>query len=100
MKMQKMKLSDIPEAQWGAFMHALAGAGWTLTKGGGLDHSWALLANGKGARIDMEYDVWMQGAIEITAPDFAEVASALPLTLRPMLGAHAGQAMSGQMDVR
>jgi hypothetical protein len=98
--MQTMTLSDIPEAQWGAFMHALAGAGWNLTKGGGLDHSWATLANELGDRIDMEYDIWMQGGITITARSLQDVAAALPVHLQPMLGIASTPAMAHGADVR
>ena len=98
--MNTMTLSNIPEAQWGDFMHALAGAGWTLTKGGGLDHSWATLVNDAGDRIDMEYDVWMQGNIKITAADFTPIAAALPLTLRALMGDSGGPAVSEALDVR
>ena len=98
--MNTMTLSDIPEAQWGDFMHALAGAGWSLTKGGGLDHSWATLVNEAGDLIVMEYDIWMQGGIKITAADFSPIAAALPPNLRPMLGAAGGPAVSEVLDVR
>ena len=98
--MQTLTLSNIPEAQWGDFMHALAGAGWSLTKGGGLDHSWATLANDAGDRIDMEYDIWMQGDITITAHSLNEVAAPLPLDLRRLLGIAYGPAMQQGADVR
>lgn len=97
--MQTITLHGIPEAQWGAFMHALAGAGWTLTKGGGLDHSWATLNNDSGSQIDMEFDIWTQGEITITADDLGDVALALPADLRPMLGGESGTAMA-HIDVR
>ncbi|QEI06533.1 hypothetical protein FXN63_12345 [Pigmentiphaga aceris] len=84
--MDTLTLDNIPEAQWGAFMHALAGAGWTLTKGGGLDHSWATLTNAAGSQIDMVYDIWMQGEITITSADLDEVSAALPVDLRKLLG--------------
>lgn len=95
-----MTIHNIPEAQWGAFMHALAGAGWSLTKGGGLDHSWATLANDAGDRIDMVYDIWTQGEITITAGSFNHVAAALPLGLRPLLGTAGGPPVYEALDVR
>lgn len=96
--MQTLTINNIPEAQWGAFMHALAGAGWTLSKGGGLDHSWARLTSASGADIEMTYDIWMQGDITITAENLDEVASALPAQLRTMLGGDAPHAEP--IDVR
>lgn len=96
--MQTMTFDNIPEAQWGAFMHALAGAGWALTKGGGLDHSWATLTNDAGSQIDMVYDIWMQGEITITADDLEKVTAALPADLRGLLGGEAPPAEP--IDVR
>lgn len=93
-----MTLHNIPEAQWGAFMHALAGAGWALTKGGGLDHSWATLSSTTGSQVNMVYDIWMQGEITIAAEDLDDVASALPAHLRTMLGGDAPPAEP--IDVR
>jgi len=96
--MQTLTFDNIPEDQWGAFMHALAAAGWTLTKGGGLDHSWARLNNVAGSQIDMVYDIWMQGEITITASDLDEIATALPASLRKLLGGDTES--SAHIDVR
>ncbi len=53
-------LSDISEEIWRAAIDALAAAGWSLRKGGGLDFSWAVLDR-DGMRIDMEYHIWVEG---------------------------------------
>lgn len=48
-------LSGMSEESWRAVIEALAAAGLSVRKGGGLDFSWAALDR-VGMRIDMEYD--------------------------------------------
>lgn len=70
---------------WRAIAFALQDKGWRLNMGGGLDHSWAVLER-DGMRIDMEYDIWGEGALVMAAGDAANVTADLPANLITELG--------------
>jgi hypothetical protein len=73
-------LSDISEENWRAAIDALAGAGWSLRKGGGLDFSWAVL-DLDGMRIDMDYDIWRDGEMVFAKSHASTISADLPTEL-------------------
>lgn len=70
---------------WRAAILALTDEGWSIEKGGGLDHSWAVL-EWDGMRIEMEYDMWGEGEMVIAAADAAKLKAHLPTTALVKLG--------------
>jgi hypothetical protein len=75
----------IPKDVWHATISALRDEGWSLEKGGGLDHSWAVLERDD-MRIEMEYDIWKEGEMVVTAADAAKLKACLPAALLEQLG--------------
>ena len=73
-------LSGISEESWRAVIEALAAAGWSVRKGGGLDFSWAVLDR-DGMRVDMEYDAWREGEMAFARADALTICGDLPAQL-------------------
>ncbi|MBB5538981.1 hypothetical protein [Rhizobium giardinii] len=73
-------LSGMSEESWRAVIEALAAAGWSVRKGGGLDFSWAALDR-VGMRIDMEYDAWQEGEMAFAKADAPTISGDLPTQL-------------------
>ncbi|MCR6499476.1 hypothetical protein MUO32_10565 [Shinella sp. CPCC 101442] len=71
-------VSDIRKDDWFSLRDYLGGHGWDLSKGGGLDHSWATLRKGQ-LQINMEYDAWAGGEISFPASQKAMVCDELPV---------------------
>ncbi|PZR76449.1 MAG: hypothetical protein DI537_44130 [Stutzerimonas stutzeri] len=54
-----MHCLEISKDVWCATIAAVGDEGWSVDKGGGLDHSWAVLER-DGIRIEMECDFWAE----------------------------------------
>lgn len=78
-----ISISDIPQARWIALRDHLAADGWTLTKGGGLDHAWATLCRGE-LLIEMEWDNWMEGEINYATEQAGLIEAVLPENIRAL----------------
>lgn len=78
-----IRIHSITHSDWIALRDHLASNGWTLSKGGGLDHSWATLRQGD-LLIEMEYDRWEDGDIAYERTQAARIEALLPAG---MLGA-------------
>lgn len=68
---------DIDEADWIFSRDYLAGVSWSIERGGGLDHSWAILSKGD-LRILMEYDRWTEGKISFDGSQKSEILMEMP----------------------
>jgi hypothetical protein len=75
----------MPKDLWRATICALTEEGWSVEKGGGLDHSWAVLER-NGVRIEMEYDIWREGEMTIAAADAAKLRASPPTAALVKLG--------------
>ncbi|MFT2214941.1 hypothetical protein ACLJYM_24190 [Rhizobium giardinii] len=73
-------VSGISEESWRAVIEALAAAGWSVRKGGGLDFSWAALDR-DGVRIDMRYDAWQEGEMAFVKAYASTIRGDLPAQL-------------------
>ena len=82
---EQIHLFEIPADLWRAVIFALRDQGWHLDMGGGLDNSWAVLER-DGRRIEMEYDIWLEGEIVMDAADVATITADLPVDLIRHLG--------------
>ncbi|AJC80646.1 hypothetical protein IE4803_CH03479 [Rhizobium etli bv. phaseoli str. IE4803] len=76
----QISLSGLSEESWRAVIEALAAAGWSVRKGGGLDFSWAAVER-DGMRIGMEYDAWQEGEMVFAKADVSIISGDLPAQL-------------------
>lgn len=72
-----IRILDIAQSDWVALRDRLAGQGWTLEKGGGLDHAWATLTRGE-LLIEMDYDCWFEGEIAYARAQARAIEAVLP----------------------
>lgn len=70
-------VEGIPDGDWQSLRDQLAAEGWTLQRGGGLDHSWARLSK-DALEIHMEYDIWREGWVGFPSRRKADILAALP----------------------
>jgi hypothetical protein len=77
---EQIRRLQIPADLWRTVGFALRDKGWHLDMGGGLDHSWAVLER-NGMRIEMEYDIWSEGAMVMDAAAVAKITADLPVVL-------------------
>lgn len=70
-------IANIPEKDWCGLRDRLARNGWSITRGGGFDHSWAMLRRGN-LQILMEYDRWDEGKISFDQTRQDDVLAQLP----------------------
>ncbi|UDF32816.1 UNVERIFIED_ORG: hypothetical protein LHK14_23910 (plasmid) [Roseateles sp. XES5] len=82
---ERIHCLGISKDVWCAAVAALGDQGWSVEKGGGLDHSWAVLER-DGMRIEMEYDIWAEGEMVVVAADAKKLKASLPATLLIKLG--------------
>ncbi|WP_150130177.1 hypothetical protein [Sinorhizobium sp. RAC02] len=82
---ERIHCFEIPKDVWYAAISALRDEGWRVETGGGLDHSWAVLER-DGMRIEMEYDIWMEGEMVVAAADVAKLKACFPAPLLAKLG--------------
>lgn len=75
--METVILSDIGETDWCQLRDQLIGNGWTVRRGGGLDHSWAEFRKAD-VQILMECDRWDGGTIEFATAMQSDVLTELP----------------------
>lgn len=75
--MADITIFDIDEADWIDLRDNLAGMDWSMQRGGGLDHSWAILCKGE-FRISMEYDRWAEGQVSFDARQKIEILKEMP----------------------
>lgn len=80
---KSISITDIAQDEWVALRDQLAADGWTLTKGGGLDHAWATLYRGE-LLIEMEWDNWMDGEINYVAEQAELIEAVLPESIRAL----------------
>ena len=76
-------ITDIAQDDWIALRDQLAADGWTLTKGGGLDHAWAALSLGE-LVIEMEWDNWMEGEINYATEQAELIEAVLPAAIKAL----------------
>ncbi len=72
-----IRILDIAQSDWVALRDRLAEQGWTLEKGGGLDHAWATLTRGE-LLIEMDYDCWFEGEIAYARAQAPAIEALLP----------------------
>lgn len=82
---ERIHFSGISKDAWYEAISALREQGWSLDMGGGLDHSWALLER-DGLRVEMEYDIWGEGELVLTAADGVKAKALLPPAVLAILG--------------
>lgn len=82
---ERVHCFGISRDAWRAAILALINEGWAVEKGGGLDHSWAVLER-DGMRVEMEYDIWAEGEVIIGAADAAKLKALHPATALIRLG--------------
>lgn len=75
--MAQITIFEIYQLDWNYLRDYLAGEGWAIERGGGLDHSWAKLSKGD-LRISMEYDIWVEGEVSFDESQKVEILAALP----------------------
>ena len=80
---QATRITVLAHDEWIALRDQLAANGWTLTKGGGLDHAWAALSLGK-LVIEMEWDNWMEGEINYAQEQAELIEAFLPENIRAL----------------
>ncbi|BAP40968.1 hypothetical protein NJC40_15765 [Pseudomonas sp. 21LCFQ02] len=78
-----IRISDVPRARWIALRDQLAADGWTLIRGGGLDHSWATLHRGEPV-IEMQWDNWTEGEITYAQEQAGLIEAQLPEDIRAL----------------
>lgn len=82
---EQMVRLEIPKDLWNAVIFALRDQGWSVDRGGGLEHSWAVLER-EGRRLEMNYDIWKEGEIVVAEGDETVLRSCLPIPLLAQLG--------------